>query len=154
MKRTGMTRTDALRWKPKSRNVVTHVLTAKRIAGFLWPAAYMSEADWDGTLQDWSMKLGSWSQTFHVYNSSRSAPGWFDRVWLKPGTALFVELKVRYRNGTANRLSKEQMAFQSAGALAGLDVRHWLFPDDCVEAWETLTGRPWAECPYVAEKKE
>jgi hypothetical protein len=115
----------------------------------------MSEKDWDGTLLDWSVKVGlKWRKSFHVYDSSHSEKGWFDRVWLRDGQALFVELKVRAKaTGAPNGLSPEQREFQSAGALAGLDVRHWLWPDDWEEAWETLTGKPIEECPYWPERR-
>jgi hypothetical protein len=115
---------------------------------WLWPLNCMTEAEWDGTLMDWAFKVGRWKKAWHCTTAQKSEAGFFDRVWLMPGKALFTELKVRYASGTANRTSTAQDGYIYAGIEAGLDVRVWTWPDDAADAWVTLTGLPLSRCPY------
>ena len=146
MRRSPMRRRPALGWGED-----TFYLEDIHGRRWLWPNHWMSEKDLEDTLVDWAFKLGNCIRTWHVYSPERSDAGFWDRVWLFPGRALFTEQKVRDRKGVANTLSVEQKGFLYDGIAAGLDCRTWCFPDDCEEAWVTLTGREWALCPYAKE---
>lgn len=122
---------------------------------WLWPVNCMTEAQWDGTLEDWAFKSGGHHvvKSWHCVTPQTSDPGFFDRVYLLKDRAVFAELKVRYQNGVANGTSTGQKQFIAAGLGAGLDIRVWTFPDDAFDAWETLTGQPKEKCPYWAETR-
>lgn len=117
---------------------------------WLWPVNQLTEAEWEGTLQDWAFKLNpkKWKRSWHCTSAQRSEPGFFDRLWLGVGQHLATEQKVRYADGTANTTSTAQDNYIYDGILAGLDVRVWTFPDSVRDAWETLTDQPWENCPY------
>lgn len=55
-------------------------------------AAHMSEAELQRQVMDLARDLG-YQQTHHVWDSRRDAAGWPDLVLLRPGAALFWELK-------------------------------------------------------------
>ena len=118
---------------------------------WLWPINHLTEKEWDGTLMDWASKLGRWRKAWHCTVAQKSDPGFFDRVWLRPGKALFTELKVRDKTGSPNTTSTAQDEYIYEGIAAGLDVRVWTFPDDVFEAWVMLAGRTKEECPYYRE---
>ncbi len=108
---------------------------AGTIAGKPWPAAWMSEADWQKTVEDRAHFHG-WT-TWHDNTPQRNKPGFLDLMLLKD-RAMFVELKVRDRNGDANTLSAKQWEMVAAMQAAGLEVRVWTWPDEDDECWEEL----------------
>jgi hypothetical protein len=121
-----------------------------------WPSSWMSEADWQGTVEDWAVKVGDRdTQLWHCRNTRESQKGWFDLAIFQPNRkkGLLTELKVRDRKGVANTPSVDQWAFIYAGIACGYDVRVLTFPDDAFAAWEAVTGRPREDCPYWRETK-
>ena len=139
-----MTRTP-FRRKP----AVTHTEQGLVIAGKPWPASWLPEepnrkvheTSWRETVEQRAHAFG-WEKQWHCRLTQQSAAGWFDEVFLRPGKALFVELKVRDRKGKANGTSKWQDEYIYAAIRAGLDVRVWTWPDDDEECWVTLGGPP------------
>lgn len=130
--------------------MITHLIDTR---GRRWPwplPEHMSEADFDATLLDWGYKRGGMLKAWHCRNPQQSLDGWPDWIYLFRGRGVIVENKARDRQGECKGPSKAQKGFISCLLLAGYDVRQWTWPDDCWEAWETLTGQPAEDCPYWA----
>lgn len=122
-----------------------------------WPASWMSEKDWQGTVEDWAL-FGDRDAVFwhcRTGDDSRSKRGWFDLSIAQPNRkyGVLTELKVRDRKGDAGEVKADQQTFLYAFTLAGYNVALWTFPDEAFTAWTALTGRSWEECPYYAETK-
>lgn len=118
----------------------------------LWDDYYMSENEWQGTLVDWAYRFGGYTYHLHLPNLTNGTKGWYDLCILGAQPAIFVELKVRSRDGRYNKPKAHQEAVIYAGIKSGLSHSlFWSWPDDAVVAWELLTKRPWADCPYAQE---
>lgn len=117
------------------------------IAGKPWPAAWMSEADWQETVIAWAMFGDRETEYWHCTRTERSRSGWFDLAIFQPTrkVGVLAELKARDKHGKSNSPSKAQWKFIAAASACGYDVRSWEWPDDAREAWELLTGRPYEE---------
>ena len=144
LKRTAIKRTPFLRRKP----AILRLPDGMKSAGKPWPAAWMDEKTWQECVIDYAFHGDSNMEHFHVTNPQSSRAGFFDLTIFQPtrGVGIMVELKVRDMEGHSKSPSKAQWKFIAAGVACGYDVRSWLWPDDAVEAWETLTGRPYEEC--------
>lgn len=131
--RNGMKRTPMRRVKATERTE-----EGLLIAGKPWPSSWMSEKDWQSTVEDNAHFYG-WV-TWHCNMPMRSSAGWFDLALLGSGSALFVELKVRDRHGKAGRVSPHQWEYIAAAQKAGLDARVWTWPDDYDEMIAELSA--------------
>lgn len=114
-----------------------------------WDA--LREEDWDSFLDDAANKVGHCNASWHCNVTTGSLEGWFDRIWFYNRTFVPAELKARGISGRANKPSAAQWVFINAAIASGWPVKVWLLPDDLPEAWTTLTGKPWDECPYAQE---
>lgn len=106
---------------------------AGTIAGKPWPASWMSEADWQETVEEVFHHHGwvSW----HDNTPQRNKAGFLDLMLLKD-RAIFVELKARDKNGRPPSLRPGQWEMIGAMQKAGLDVRVWTWPDSEEEMWK------------------
>ena len=105
------------------------------ICGKPWPASWMSEADWQQTVEA-NAALYGW-EYFHMRLPRMSREGLPDLVLWKD-RELWRELKVRDREGKAPSLRPDQWRIINRINSAGGNAKPWYWPDDYEEMIEEL----------------
>lgn len=134
LKRTPMRRT------PMRRQV--NAAGESTIAGVLWPAGWIPEEPLKGYKRyrddcfRWRVEdllaAGGWAY-WHLTDAKRSDPGVPD-LWCLRDRIMFLELKVRNRDGKANGMSPAQYAFAARIHHAGGEYHCITWPD----SWDEL----------------
>ena len=111
------------------------------IAGKPWPSSFMTEAKFQAHVE--SVAHGYGWKTSHAHNPFFDDAGWPDlaMVCTERGRNRFLvaELKVRSeKQGTWRKPKGEQAEWISYLALAGVDVRVWVWPDSDDEIYAEL----------------
>lgn len=115
-----------------------------RIAGREWPASYMPEITpeyrgqqtFHGMVGD-ELHLRKW-KFWHCTDPRLSDAGFPDYVCFRE-REVWLELKVRDRNGKANTMSAGQIAFANTIIAAGGEFHDILWPDDWNKLVEVLS---------------
>lgn len=121
--------------RPRLVKVPSETPGIYRIAGKLWPISYMPEItpEWRGQ-ETFHEKVGDdlhWAKwTFwHCTDPRLSDEGFPDYVAFRE-RIVWIELKVRNRDGKANTMSKGQRAFANRIVRGGGEFHEVLWPDD------------------------
>lgn len=134
-KRNGMKVTPMKR-TPLSR--APKPVEEKRIAGKLWPYAYMKESKFQAHVESIAHGLG-W-MTSHSHLPFFDDPGWPDLAMVHPKKHRFMvrELKVTSESGRVGKPTPKQSAWLSALSMAGVDAGVWTWPFDDQAIYEEL----------------
>lgn len=135
---------------PRRKPAVVRLPDGMKIAGKPWPAAWMSEKDWQENVISYAFHGDRGLKYWHCTTTKTSHKGWFDLALFQPNRrcGILAELKVRDKEGRSKSPSTYQWEFIAAAGACGYDVRSWQWPDDAEEAWTTLTGMPYSAAQW------